>query len=165
MAEVDTWALCRAALCHGKHLYVPRFSTLAAGADARESHTFADMHMLRVYDTQELESGLTVNKWGIAEPTLQLPDGTLRENAMDVGLDLIVLPGVAFDRHGARLGQGRGYYDRYLAQCAARAQAQGRAPPHTIALALREQLLETVPRDAHDRPVDVIVTADANYSF
>lgn len=164
-AEIDTWALCRAALRSGKLLYVPRFSTLGAGADAREAHSFTEMLMLRVYDVHELEQALTVNKWGIAEPALQRLDGTLRENVLDTpyGLDLILLPGLAFDRQGARLGQGKGYYDRYLAQCAHQAQALQRAPPSTMALALREQLLEAVPRDAHDQPVHHLVTSDAVY--
>ncbi|WFD23739.1 5-formyltetrahydrofolate cyclo-ligase [Malassezia equina] len=98
----------------GKLLYVPRFSTLGAGADAREAHSFTEMLMLRVYDVHELEQALTVNKWGIAEPALQWLDGTPRENVLDTpyGLDLILLPGLAFDRQGARLGQGKGYYDR-----------------------------------------------------
>lgn len=166
-AEVDTWALCRAALHSGKRLYVPRFSTLDAGADARETHSFTEMLMLRVYDTHELEHALTVNKWGIAEPSLVRADGTLRENALDAsgGLDLIVLPGLAFDRQGWRLGQGKGYYDRYLAQCAHRAQALGREPPHTMALALHEQLCDAVPRDAHDQPVHSLITPDAVHTF
>lgn len=166
-AEVDTWALCRAALHSGKCLYVPRFSTLAAGADVREAHSFTDMLMLRVYDTHELEQTLTVNKWGIAEPALVRADGMPRENALDApgGLDLIVLPGLAFDRQGSRLGQGKGYYDRYLARCTQHAQARGRAPPYTMALALREQLLDAVPRDAHDQPVHTLVTPDTVYTF
>ncbi|WFD20094.1 5-formyltetrahydrofolate cyclo-ligase [Malassezia caprae] len=119
-AEIDTWALCRAALHSGKRLYVPRFSTLASGADARETHSFTEMLMLRVYDTHELDHALTVNKWAIAEPALARADGTPRENALDApgGLDLIVLPGLAFDRQGWRLGQGKGYYDRHLAHYA-----------------------------------------------
>lgn len=66
--ELDTWALCRAAL-DDKALYVPRFSTLAAGSSANAKHKFTtDMEMLRVHDAHELAHGLTQNKWGIAEP-------------------------------------------------------------------------------------------------
>ena len=79
--ELDTWALCRTALEGGKRLYVPRFSTLSAGAHASEQHQFTtDMQMLRVHDVHELHHGLTANKWGIAEPP-PLRAGAAREDS------------------------------------------------------------------------------------
>ena len=168
-AEIDTWELCRHVLHEGKHLYIPRFSTLPAGAQASQTtHKFTtDMHMLRVMDVNELEHGLTHNRWGIAEPALTLRDGTPRENALDAatggqGLDLIVLPGVAFDLQGGRLGHGKGYYDRYVARTR---QQQPQTPPATVALALLEQIVEAVPRDAADQPCDILVTPNGCRSF
>lgn len=169
VAEVDTWELCRRVLRNGKQLYIPRFSTLPPGATASDStHKFTpDMRMLRVMDIPELDTGLTYNKWGIAEPPPTLADGTPREDPHDIssggtGLDLIILPGVAFDVHGGRLGHGKGYYDRYVHKTRA---MQPASPPATIALALREQIVEAVPRDAADEPCDTLVTPDGAYSF
>jgi 5-formyltetrahydrofolate cyclo-ligase len=65
-------------------------------------------------------------------------------------VDVVVVPGLAFDRHGGRLGQGGGHYDRLLA----------RLPPRTlrVGLCLDRQLVRAVPGAAHDQPVDVVVT-------
>lgn len=63
--------------------------------------------------------------------------------------DLIVVPGMAFDNEGHRLGRGRGYYDRFLAQ-----------HPHayTIGLCFDFQLVPEVPSEPHDRPIDEILS-------
>ena len=68
-------------------------------------------------------------------------------------LDLILVPGLAFDRSGGRLGQGGGYYDRFLAGWAG----------FTAALCRRELLLERVPRAEHDLGVDLVITEDGLY--
>ncbi len=65
------------------------------------------------------------------------------------GLDLIVVPGVAFDRTGMRLGRGGGFYDRFLASLGLRATL--------AAVALGPQLVERVPAEGHDRRLDAIV--------
>jgi len=63
--------------------------------------------------------------------------------------DLIIVPGVAFNARGARLGMGGGFYDRLLVNA-----------PHAIRLALifDSQLTEAIPEDEHDQPVDIIIT-------
>lgn len=62
--------------------------------------------------------------------------------------DLVIVPGVAFDRQGGRLGYGKGYYDRFLKQtCAFR-----------LALAFDFQVLEGVPTEKHDVPMNGILT-------
>ena len=63
-------------------------------------------------------------------------------------IDLILVPGVAFDRQGGRLGQGAGYYDRFLPQT----QAVRMGICHDFAL------LEHVPSQAHDVPMDFVIT-------
>ena len=65
--------------------------------------------------------------------------------------DLVLLPGLAFDREGWRLGRGAGYYDRALAAAAC---------VRAVGLAYAFQLIEAVPHDSHDRPVDAIVTEE-----
>ena len=63
-------------------------------------------------------------------------------------LDLILVPGVAFDRHGNRLGRGKGFYDRFLAQTRAT----------TIAVCFDCQLVEHIPTEPHDLPAQFIAT-------
>ena len=69
-----------------------------------------------------------------------------------------VLPGVAFDRSGARLGHGRGYYDRFLHRWEAARRARGLSgSARYIALALECQLLEHIPAAHHDVPLHAVV--------
>jgi 5-formyltetrahydrofolate cyclo-ligase len=89
--------------------------------------------------------GLRRCDFGILEPTPLLHPEVLAPDA----LDLIVLPGVAFDRYGYRLGYGGGYYDRVL-------QDAGHAP--TLGLAFADQIVETIPTDPWDRRVDAVLT-------
>lgn len=63
-------------------------------------------------------------------------------------LDLVIVPGVAFDRHGNRCGRGKGFYDRFLAKTHAT----------TIAVCFDCQLVEELPVEPHDIPADYIVT-------
>ncbi|MBP5687969.1 MAG: 5-formyltetrahydrofolate cyclo-ligase [Muribaculaceae bacterium] len=63
-------------------------------------------------------------------------------------LDMIIVPGVAFDRLGNRLGRGKGFYDRFLAQTNA----------VTIAVCFDCQLVEHIPTEPHDLPAQFIVT-------
>ncbi|MCH8076724.1 MAG: 5-formyltetrahydrofolate cyclo-ligase [SAR324 cluster bacterium] len=69
------------------------------------------------------------------------------------GIDLVLAPGLAFDRHGGRLGYGKGYYDGFLAAMA----AEG-FHPVVIGLAFSFQIVEEVPRGNRDFPVDGILT-------
>ena len=63
-------------------------------------------------------------------------------------IDVIVVPGVVFDRQGYRIGFGGGYYDRFLVGYNGK----------RISLAFEEQLLNEVPRESHDLPVHILLT-------
>jgi len=65
-------------------------------------------------------------------------------------LDLVVVPGVAFDRTGHRLGRGAGHYDRFLSRLSARTATAG--------ICFDEQLIDAVPHGDHDRTVDCVFT-------
>lgn len=71
--------------------------------------------------------------------------------------DLVLVPAVAVDRRGNRLGRGGGYYDRSL----------GFAGPHTRLLALldAENVVDCVPVERHDRAVDAVITEDGLLDF
>ena len=63
----------------------------------------------------------------------------------------MLVPGVAFDRRGFRLGHGQGYFDRFLAQVP--------KDTPTVGLAFRFQLFDSLPTAAHDRAVSTVLTA------
>ncbi|MFH0992778.1 MAG: 5-formyltetrahydrofolate cyclo-ligase [bacterium] len=63
-------------------------------------------------------------------------------------IDLILVPGVVFDRRGYRLGYGKGYYDRYLSV----------SPIHAIGVCFHFQLAEELPAEPHDVRMDQIIT-------
>jgi 5-formyltetrahydrofolate cyclo-ligase len=67
-------------------------------------------------------------------------------------VDAVIVPGVAFDRRGGRVGYGGGFYDRYLPRT--------RPGTPAIGVAFAEQLVEEVPSGSFDRPVDVVVTQE-----
>ncbi len=63
-------------------------------------------------------------------------------------IDLIIVPGLAFDKKGNRLGHGKGYYDRLLKKTNAK----------TIGLTFEFQIINKIPINKHDKPVEIIVT-------
>jgi 5-formyltetrahydrofolate cyclo-ligase len=80
----------------------------------------------------------------------------LPEKQVDVQeLDLIMVPGVAFDRRGARMGHGKGYYDKLL--------QHARLNTPLVALAFECQLFEEIPVAEHDIFMDRIITEDHVY--
>ena len=95
------------------------------------------------------ESVLVPHPWGMLEPGTDCP------LAAPADIDLVLVPGLAFDRSGGRLGQGGGYYDRWLAGFSGR----------TVALCRELVLLDRAPREGHDRPVDLVVTEGAVYGL
>lgn len=66
--------------------------------------------------------------------------------------DLIVVPGMAFDKEGHRLGRGRGYYDRFLAK---------HPNTHTIGICFDFQFVPEVPSEPHDRQINEILTLNS----
>jgi 5-formyltetrahydrofolate cyclo-ligase len=109
-----------------------------------------ELHLWRLRNLDELVSG----SYGILEP----PKSRWNEGARQIDieqLDMIIVPGVAFDRFGNRLGNGHGYYDRFLA----------RLPPHTpiIAACFESQMFDNIPVDPHDIPIHKVVTEKCIY--
>lgn len=96
-----------------------------------------------VFRTWKPGDPLLVGRMSIPEP-----DAKARERRPD----MLIVPLLAFDRDGYRLGYGAGYYDRYLR--AARAKRTIRA----IGIAYEAQQVEELPRAANDEPLDAVVT-------
>jgi 5-formyltetrahydrofolate cyclo-ligase len=127
--EVDTQGLIRQLLAMGRQVCVPRFEP------ATEHYAASEL--------QDFDAELTTGKYGILEPK----PGVIRPVALDQ-IDATLVPGLAFDETGNRLGRGSGHFDRLL----------GRTSGVKIALAFDFQILDEVPAEAHDAHMDFIVT-------
>jgi 5-formyltetrahydrofolate cyclo-ligase len=137
-SEVRTRHYLQTALGHGKRIVVPY-----CVADELETFLLTDMGQL------------AVGMYKILEPRPELrPVPELKVPVDD--LELIIVPGVAFDRAGGRLGHGKGYYDKLLEH----------ARPETplVALAFECQLFPHVPMQEHDVYMDKVVTELATYT-
>lgn len=128
-SEPDTVPFLEAALREGRRLLLPRIE--------RDERRLA-LH--RVRGLGDLVSG----PWGIREPAPELPEVGAEE------ADFVLVPGVAFDARGGRLGYGGGFYDVLLGGLSER--------PPLVAAAFEVQVVEKVPTEAHDVLVDLVVT-------
>lgn len=124
--EPDTLSIIQHALENGKTVAIPR--TFDKGAMEARVITNLD--------------GLVIGKYDI--PTAPA-DAPLLETA---DIDFVLVPAVAFDRRGYRLGRGGGYYDRFL----------GKSSSFSVGLAFEKALLDAVPTEAHDMPTHCLVT-------
>ncbi|GAA3914019.1 5-formyltetrahydrofolate cyclo-ligase [Microbacterium invictum] len=97
--------------------------------------------------------------WTVADPDAEVVEGVfgVPEPISDVlsplavdEVDVMVIPAAAVDRHGTRLGWGRGYFDKTLGSMEHR--------PPVYAVIFDSELLDDVPRDLHDQPVTGVVT-------
>jgi len=130
-SEVDTIPMIRRALDEERSVCVP-----STDSDHKA------MQACRIFD---LENDLQLGNYDIMEPKPEC----LRPVPPNE-LDLVIMPGVAFDFTGARLGYGGGYYDRFLEKCSPRCML--------IAIAFELQMVEHVPCADHDHHVHKIVT-------
>jgi 5-formyltetrahydrofolate cyclo-ligase len=132
--EVSTLHLLRDALADHRSVVMPRVVD-------------ADLEFRRVASLEDLAPGC----FGILEPR---PETSLVELGE---LELIVLPGVAFDRYGHRLGYGKGFYDRTLL-------ATGRTC-RRVGIGYDFQLVKKLPTFDHDMPLDLLVTESEVLAF
>ncbi|KAF8518416.1 hypothetical protein BU17DRAFT_48617 [Hysterangium stoloniferum] len=144
--ELDTNIIARTILNEGKILFIPRIDKARGKID-----------MLRIYDEQDLDN-LVSGKWGIREPSLEI-NGKLMDPDCPT-LDLILLPGVAFDLSLSRLGHGKGYYDRFLTSYQSTAAARSVPMPFLCGLSLTQQIMEgtaAIPMEDHDWRLNEVV--------
>ncbi|MFA9422030.1 MAG: 5-formyltetrahydrofolate cyclo-ligase [Sedimentibacter sp.] len=102
-------------------------------------------------ELKNMEEDLVVSSYGYYEPKY--------ENIVPVRpeeFDLIVVPGVVFDKNLNRIGFGKGYYDRILCHLKSSAQA--------VAIAYEFQVLDEVPSEVHDIKMDIIITEENIYN-
>lgn len=141
-SELDLSALIEWGWARDKDIIIPRCVV------ADRSMT---LHRLRSWD--QLASGA----YGIKEPNPDLSPA-LALNAIP---KVIIVPGLAFDLKGGRLGYGGGYYDRFAAAC--KSDHAHDQPMIWIGAAFEEQLVDEVPLEVHDVRMDGIVTEKGVY--
>lgn len=90
------------------------------------------------------------SRWSTGPFGVQEPDPASWEEAAAAEIDLALIPGLAFDLAGGRLGRGKGYYDRLLGDCSFRAVKAG--------ICTEERILPSIPMEPHDVPMDLIIT-------
>lgn len=135
--EVRTYRFLEAAIGHDKRIVIP----YCVGDDLR---------LFLLEDMNELTTGC----FGILEPDERLRSRR-QKHVEPEELDLVMVPGVAFDASGGRLGHGRGYYDRLLVDV--------RPETRLAALAFECQLFPCIPMAAHDVYMDRVITENETY--
>ena len=130
--EVDTLPMIDEALKAGKRVCVPVI--------------LKEEMKLIAGEIKDRKQDLEKQHFGIYQPR--------KDKVKEVPLkdiDLVVVPGIAFDKNNVRLGRGHGYYDRFLSGLPSRAD--------TIGLCFQFQVLEHLPKHPHDIPVSKIIAA------
>ncbi|MBN1353707.1 MAG: 5-formyltetrahydrofolate cyclo-ligase [Candidatus Omnitrophica bacterium] len=130
--EVDTLGMIDEALEAGKRVCVPVI--------------LREEKRLIAGEIKDRKKDLERQHFGIYQPK----EGHVSEVPLE-DIDLVVVPGIAFDSNNVRLGRGHGYYDRFL--CAVPDKAK------TIGLAFDFQVVQDLPKDSHDIPVSKTITA------
>ena len=124
--EVPTQTLIDELVAQGKTVLLPRVVS------------DTDMELRRYSSPADLQQGA----FGIMEPTGEL----FTDYA---AIDVAIIPGMAFDDEGHRLGRGKGYYDRFLAKLS--------PTTYKIGLCFSWQRVDHVPTDDHDIPMDEVM--------
>ncbi|MGI6086240.1 MAG: 5-formyltetrahydrofolate cyclo-ligase [Acetivibrionales bacterium] len=134
--EVDIKPLNQWVLDQGKKLCIPRVI----------NKTEMEPRIVR-----NINQGLLKNSFGILEPAIS------HELADYYEIDLILVPGLAFDKSGNRIGHGNGYYDRFLSRC----------PKSTlfIGVAFSFQVFDSIPFDKHDVKLHSLITEKYTLDF
>lgn len=141
-SEVRTQTIIKQELDQDRRIVIP-FCTQDSGGKNQLGLWLLD-------DLSELVRGC----WGILEP----PESRWHESGKQVAieeLDLIIVPGVGFDRQGGRLGNGQGYYDNFLQQVSVATRIQG--------ICYESQLFDDLPMEATDVAMDFVFTQSAIY--
>jgi 5-formyltetrahydrofolate cyclo-ligase len=141
--EINTDLILKHAVETGKHVYIPEVGT-----------NFESLQMELVKVIMEIPDPTfhkkwPTNRWSIPEPPPEMP----KIAAKPGDIDLLVVPGLGFDKNCNRLGQGKGYYDRFIER-----MITNDTPLPLVAVALEPQCVEEdLPVDTYDKKMDMVV--------
>jgi 5-formyltetrahydrofolate cyclo-ligase len=131
-SEVSTVELIDEMLREGKRVVLP--------------YCTAPSYDIGIAEIKDLKTDCVTGEFNITEPA-----HSLREKFLRSDLDLIITPGVAFDKFGGRLGNGKGCYDRFFMEL------RGKVPIFAVAFDC-QVTSEALPFDYHDVPMDQLIT-------
>ena len=138
-------------------LYVDKENEVASKEIIRRCYNYNKIVVLPSFNTEKR----TIVPMKVDDPNKDLvkgPRGILEPNperCKIVGIefvDIAIVPGIAFDEKGGRIGSGEGYYDRLIPKLA--------ATTRKVALAFECQIMAQIPMTSHDKHVDIIITED-----
>ncbi len=129
--EVDSRHILKRCKQIAKEIVLPLFNSSSNG--------------VQIFKVNNMNTDLKTGPGNVLEPD---PDRCKPVNIGDI--DIAIIPGIAFDEKGARLGDGSGHYDRFIPKL----------PPtaRKVAVALEEQITSSIPMESHDKHVDIIIT-------
>ena len=136
-------------------LYINRENEVATKDIIKRSFEYSKIVVLPAFDMQTHgvqllkidapQSGLRPGPRGVLEP-----DSRRCKNVPIDCIDIAIVPGIAFDEKGARIGAGLGFYDRLIPNLP--------ITTRKVALAFEEQILQQVPMEHHDKYIDILIT-------
>ena len=129
--EVKTHEIIKRCLSFNKIVVLPAF--------------IEDTHRMKLMKIDNLDSSLRPGPRGVLEPNPARCKLVPIEH-----IDIAIIPGIAFDEKGGRIGSGEGYYDRLIPDLA--------ITTRKVALAFEEQIIQQIPMESHDKHVDIIIT-------
>ncbi len=136
-------------------LYIDGDNEVRTKSILKRAYDFTKIVVLPAFDPERLKVAILK----VDHPDKDLvpgPRGVLEPNPARCKpvplqkIDIAIIPGLAFDEKGARIGSGHGYYDRFIPDLP--------ATTRKVALAFEEQIIPQVPTESHDKHVDIIIT-------
>ena len=138
-------------------MYVNNNGEVPTGNILRRTYDYGKIVVLPAFDTENfkmtllkvdnLDKDLREGPRGILEP-----DETRCKVVPIERIDIAIIPAIALDEKGGRIGSGEGYYDRLIPRLA--------ITTRKVALALEQQIVPQIPLESHDKHVDIIITED-----
>lgn len=144
--EVSTHDMIKKAIKLGKKVAVPMVS-----------EDVSKTHPLKVtggsIPVDKMDASFILGDWQLQSGpyNIRQPKEEHRNTVSPKELDLIIVPGVAFDDGGNRLGRGKGYYDRFLQEKSGKTR--------TLGLAFSFQIVNNLPFSRYDHPVEIVISA------
>lgn len=129
--EIKTHQLIKKWLKEDKDLYLPYIDK--------------DDNLMKICQINNFESDLKKGVYGILEPKKEI-----RSNNLKVNLDTVIVPGLVYDKKGYRIGYGGGYYDKFLSTL--------NSSVKKIGIVYSDFIVDSLPKDHYDIPVDKIIT-------
>jgi 5-formyltetrahydrofolate cyclo-ligase len=131
--EVDTDHIIRRCMDSPKDIVLPLFDDANGGA--------------KLYKIQDVDADLRKGAGNVREPNPERCKPVSMDN-----IDIAIIPGLAFDEKGGRLGIGAGRYDRMIPKLP--------VTTRKVAFAFEDQITQMVPMESHDKFVDIIITEE-----